>query len=1829
MATRLERLWVLLDSGTSPLTRKAAAEQIGAVQKLHPHELHNLLKKVCSYLYSKSWETRVAAGQAVEAIAKNVKKWSPAKPEESCDGGETSPTPPDCEDWMTFDSFNIEQVLTHGTTLLSSTGEEFYTLDNDPEYLKMSPQERLSFHRTQLRQRLGLVAQGKVFSTGMEQLFEDTDLLPGTSGGRIETVPNRKNSGEVQELSALQLAGMSARERNRAKRKAKQMARRSSRDTDALDKSDMDPPTSKKPRTTSVLVEQAGQADKVLIDQVANMDSIFEESEEWPFTWFCVEMFRNLFNPAWEIRHGAATGLREIIKHHGDTAGISAHTSSDKRETENQQWLEDAAIRMVCVFALDRFADFVSDQVVAPVRATCAQALGMIVRQMRDSSVQRTVELLLQLVAQEQWEVRHASLMGVQHLLAARSDLCGPLLPSLSPCILRGLQDVDDDVRAVAAGSLLPVADKLHLVLPDKMSELVRILWDALLDLDDLSASTNSIMELLSTILSRDTPTSDNHAPLLELDSLPTLIPRLWPFLSHLITSVRTSSLRALLTILNYSRTSGDGVKGRVWLHGILDGMLSQLFQRLVLEKDKKARELAYQVWEAVVSGSAHQDLANALSPLIFPFLCLLVSPSSTPIDPAHLTRPSPGAQVPSNRYLGGCHGIESPTEKEQAAFMARVAGTKALGLLAAKLSSDGGSLLSAEPGEGLSPTLHQLIGSLQQLLSRNVATYKMVVSLVIAEWTGCPKEQFLSALNSSLSEQGGYEEITPFILALQKDCHSLIVAFDKKGVDAARDVTPSGYTAEFAAQLATTTFDSTLPSFNLTTAEAQEFESLRRCVLSSVGQLQEEHVRLATRVNSCLAGALVSLDSLPTKLNPVIRPFMDTIKTERDSTIQQLSGRWLSQLLDACKGRSPSPNNKIIKNLCSFICCDPQHTPVVSGNGGQSNKSGSSSPTEEVVVRWEWNVGIISLISQPDQGSSRQPQARGRPSAVVKEAMAAANSEEQRKPLLIQRHGAESALTSMAGHFASSLFASLPQLWSTITQPLEALVTLQQGNDDGTVLTDLLSSLVQQAVHSLQVLETLAPAIDPALSPRLLGLLSNPLLSCVTSEFTAVRHMAARCVAILSKVDLHVSLQFVIDQVLPFLGSSQSIIHREGAIETIAFILERVGLGVLCYVVLLLMPVLARMSDQEDSVRMMASRCFAMLVNLMPLESGTASPSEMPPSLVERRLQERVFLEQLLDTTKLDNYVVPVPIKADLRKYQQDGINWLAFLNKYNLHGILGDDMGLGKTLQSLCIIAGDDHYRAKQYKSTGHADSAPLPSLVVCPPTLMGHWYYEVTKFCDPADLRPLQYTGPPSTRSRLQSLVPKHNLLIASYDIVRNDIDYFRSVNWNYCVLDEGHIIKNTKTKITKAVKLLRANHRLILSGTPIQNNVLELWSLFDFLMPGFLGSERQFYTRYGRPIVLSREAKSSSKEQEAGVLAMEALHRQVLPFMLRRIKEDVLQDLPPKIIQDYQCDLSPLQAQLYEDFAHTRAKHDVDESITGEEKRSSSDQPPTHIFQALQYLRKVCNHPSLVVTPDHPLYNKVQDHLAQTSTTIRDIRHSAKLQALKQLLLDCGIGEDGDDEGAAVGQHRALLFCQYKSMLDIIEKDLLKVHLPSVTYLRLDGSVPAGNRHSIVQKFNDDPSIDVLLLTTHVGGLGLNLTGADTVIFFEHDWNPMKDLQAMDRAHRIGQKKVVNVYRLITRGTVEEKIMSLQKFKLNIANTVLTQENSSLTSMNTSDLLDLFQLSEPTEPKGNKESNKESGGMRSVMENLPELWSDDQYKNEYDLTSFVKSLASPTL
>ena len=725
--------------------------------------------------------------------------------------------------------------------------------------------------------------------------------------------------------------------------------------------------------------------------------------------------------------------------------------------------------------------------------------------------------------------------------------------------------------------------------------------------------------------------------------------------------------------------------------------------------------------------------------------------------------------------------------------------------------------------------------------------------------------------------------------------------------------------------------------------------------------------------------------------------------------------------------------------------------------------------------------------------------------------------------------------------------------------------------------------------------------------------------------------------------------------------------IGRSESIAALCVILELILRGesvVIPVIPILLQRVLELVNDQDAMVRKHATLAFSQLMKLAPLGSDTADVSHaLSPELAKRVAESRAFLKHLQGPpTELPDFVPPCAIGITLRPYQQAGLNWLAFLRRYNLHGALCDDMGLGKTLQTLCIVA-SDHFERK--------GQAGLRSLIVCPSSLAGHWEAEIKQYC-PSLSTPLLYMG--TAAERRNQHLPKleaAEIVITSYDVLRTDGEHFAALGWNYCVLDEGHLIKNPKTKLSMSVRQLKAQHRLLLSGTPLQNNLLELWSLFDFLMPGYLGTDREFAEKYSKPIAILQQqqqpqgqpsssagtsgaangaSKWTQKDFDEAEHRLQLLHKQVLPFILRRMKEDVLQDLPPKIIQDCTCSMSSVQQLIYDDLLQsTSLRSEISSYLQSRfpgggvqkeaEEGRKAGKPPMHVFQALQYLRKLCVHPSLVLSEGHPLEGPVCDELQrQHWTMMGDLEVAPKFLMLKELLVECGLGESAgaDDMMNAGERHRVLIFAQQKHTLDLVEQLVFKEHLPHLTYLRLDGSVDALSRYPIVTKFNSDPSIDVLLLTTHVGGLGLNLTAADTVIFMDPDWNPARDLQAMDRAHRLGQKRVVTVYRLLLKDSLEERIMGMQRWKLLLASSVVSQQNASI---NSEGLLDLFeargeaQRARPGKADGVEESASEVWLKKHRGPLVPGVEDADyeaEYAAEFDIKSFQdRSEAKDTL
>lgn len=944
----------------------------------------------------------------------------------------------------------------------------------------------------------------------------------------------------------------------------------------------------------------------------------------------------------------------------------------------------------------------------------------------------------------------------------------------------------------------------------------------------------------------------------------------------------------------------------------------------------------------------------------------------------------------------------------------------------------------------------------------------------------------------------------------------------------------------------------------------------------------------------------------------------MSSVRREPDALLQARSARSLASLIKLCVGRTPSPVRKIAGNVIALACADPAETP-----------------------RAEWDDAAMAV------------------------AAAAAAAHEGPTESAVARRGAEACLLALCDVFGDALYEQVPSLWEAMSVPLAGVgadgAAAPPPPKQAVVDACQLLKRVGARVAAAAPVDTVATAsvgkFSETVKRRTLALLEPAFAKATAKDADpATQRAASAALAALAAAAPDSVVPRLLALVVPALENAGEADDasgaRRGAAAVASELVEQLGPALAPFCVLLLVPLMGRMSDPVDRTREMATKSFAALVPLLPLARGRAPPATLTAAQRQRSESDGTFLEALLDNSKVEDFVLPFECRRVLRPYQQEGVNWLAFLRRFKLHGALCDDMGLGKTLQSTCILAATVVERRR-------AGLSFLPALVVCPPTLVGHWAHEINEYVAESTLKPLEYHGSPADRAALRPRIERGDadVVIMSYDSLRADADaLLTNRSWCYCILDEGHAIRNPKSRVTQAVKRVRAENRLLLSGTPIQNDVVELWSLFDFLMPGFLGTEKEFRRAYGIAAARSAAAKKGGGLTEQGALATGRLHKQVMPFVMRRTKDEVLKDLPPKIIQDVYVDLSPMQKRLYDAFEGSAAKTDVEAVVKGAGgveagggAEGGSGGGTAHVFQALQYLRKLCSHPRLVTPPDDKNKSKSKSAGAGLGTRVAEA-YSPKFRALKQILLDCGVGVDKvvtepDPEGefrtAAGGGagHRVLIFSQLKSVLDLVEDELLGPagELGGVSWLRLDGGVAPTARFDVVRKFNADPSIDVLLLTTHVGGLGLNLTSADTVVFLEHDWNPQKDLQAMDRAHRLGQKRTVNVFRLLTKGTLEEKVMSLQRFKLDVANAVVNSDNMSLAAMDTGQMLELFTAEKgaaggasdekrnaPAGGAGAAAADAVAGGLKQALTGLDDLWDESQYKEEFALDGFIKSL-----
>lgn len=492
---------------------------------------------------------------------------------------------------------------------------------------------------------------------------------------------------------------------------------------------------------------------------------------------------------------------------------------------------------------------------------------------------------------------------------------------------------------------------------------------------------------------------------------------------------------------------------------------------------------------------------------------------------------------------------------------------------------------------------------------------------------------------------------------------------------------------------------------------------------------------------------------------------------------------------------------------------------------------------------------------------------------------------------------------------------------------------------------------------------------------------------------------------------------------------------------------------------------------------------------------------------------------KKIIDNLKKDNLdeeiEIPSAMQPILRDYQKIGYSWLKTLEQYKFGGILADDMGLGKTLQLLTVILSYIEKAEKDRKT----------SIVVSPSSLALNWMAEAKKFVP--NLKVKVISGTANERKEIIKNIQNYDLVITSYDLLKRDIENYKKINYNfrYIIADEAQYLKNSNTQNAKAIKELKADTRYALTGTPIENSLAELWSIFDYIMPGYLFQYKKFKNSYETPIVKDDDQSAMSK-----------LKMLIEPFVLRRTKKEVLTELPEKTITVLNNTMDEEQEKIYMSYL-VKAKQDVADQI----KVNGFEKSQIMILAALTRLRQICCHPSLFIS----------DYKGESS----------KLTQCMEIV------EDAVNAG-----HKILLFSGYTSMFEIIQKELSK---RDIGYFKLTGSTKVNERITLVDEFNSNPDIKVFLISLKAGGTGLNLTGADMVIHYDPWWNASAENQATDRAYRIGQKNNVQVYKLITSNSIEEKIYELQQKKTELIDNMLSTKTSFISKFSRDEIMRLFE------------------------------------------------------
>nr|CCA13894.1 conserved hypothetical protein [Albugo laibachii Nc14] len=1682
---------------------------------------------------------------------------------------------------------NLERVVHEGAPLLRAGGEEYsYQIcaSDEDRRLQALKQRRILLHR--------VCGIDSIWNTGEDQLA--IQMLPNLNRDHIRTL-----ASEIEKSEEF------CREENEKKDRLGVVKPLKRKATDLLHLDD----------------ERRRKVDRKAL-RVESSDIILEHIAK-----LVTDLFESIFDARWEIRHGAFTALRLLFI---QLTAKETHSPGPSMKVPQIQdaWLQECLIRSMCVLALDQFADYSSDCSVAPVRDICAQVFGILLGYLSDHSILlEYFQGLRHLLLGATWHAWHGGLLGLKYLIRAHPENAERLLPLLMNDILDPMIKanaalngnsirVEEDVVAVAISMLEDSIEYSANVEIEKLVRALELLWSLLAGYQSQSASIlPAAMVGTFSAWFNSQPLNERLRP--SMSSFPARseqLVRLTPFLHHPTTAVRLATAKCFIALCTLEKEGlseeSDLMKS---LQSALHYCLSHLLLQILLERDEVAAKMVSDAWRSLLRSIARpcmepsSDTAAAFHGIVsnLATVWLEILQNTANIHVLDILPPS------LDSALNGEASAFSCTRDDDGSL---VAYAEALGFMGSRLWTESRAYCAMQT---------HLLQGLSSLSGQRQST-SLLVLMYWAEYArkdhessylDTPNKSMYRALRfsfGSLVEQrareergfgfGSHEhylkryhaadeydriafiEVHEMLQRAFRMCKRLTSIFHAANVPIPQWNTSNPYindsvlsAAKFSRELAE--FASSLSYNDLGKKEEYELAHFKRQDLFTLDEaIQQVYTKFYNRVRGLECSAYCRLLPLPSKKPGfLVKALMNTLKCEASPDYQKLAAQILADFIIAQSADQRGCVAKIVENLCH---------------------------------------SAMSAIFQEDVEFKRDD-----------EANTALNE------LQIRIRGAEQALSLICKGAGANIFVELPNL--------EALITDMWNADlDKMSNTDV---FLRQRSHLLQFLTqhvddgafiTIVPWIESGLA----GLLFSQSVKNETSRMAIAKAIASIC-AHSTSPSQETAIEFVYMKIFSAVGASVSSdqsmhgygpFREHGAIAVLHAILHRLKSSITPFVPSLTHLAMQSMSSQDESTRNLATASFADLVPLMSLQmdleiasSNDESPlvGEMRQLILDHNEKSRTFLESLV-TGKCFEKEDAQPIlacDAVLRDYQQDGINWLSFLIRYNLHGILADDMGLGKTLQMLAAIV------LCFQKLSSSPNPEPLVALVICPPIVATHWALEARKRFANAFDDIIEYSGTSATRRQLRKQLDPHfgpnkRLIVASYAVIRTEIEYWKEKFFTFLVLDEAHLIRNTKSCAFAAMVQLHARHRFALTGTPIQNQVADLWSLFQILMPGYLGPIANFRRSFVNPITQSRNKNANAKQKELAALAITQLHDRVSPFILRRTKQQVLKELPPKIISDILVPATALQSKLYQ---HIRQAELSNSSIRP--LQTTSSHKIAGVFQQLQLLQKICIHPNLIISSQkHQHLNLLELVDTKTRSSMADWRHSGKFTALRDLLHDaCGFSSDDNDqdetEPSLSPTHRCLIFSHLQETLDYVEH-MFEECFPRLTYTRLRSTLTNSVFHEKCRNFNEDPSIDILLLTTSIGGLGLTLTGADTVIFLEHSWNPFVDLQAMDRAHRLGQTKSVRVFRLIMQNTLEEEILNLQSFKQQVASSVIA--DASHTQQHNYDILSLLRnanaehISSDCVKEGGTLTDAETDGLprnlQKMVQELGALWDESQYK-----------------